>query len=75
MIIIEKGKLELSETEMDKIEEDDLLLKSPLPGIKSLPQCLKRRLRFKFQEFVINEVERAERLLTRISRIFFLFDL
>jgi hypothetical protein len=50
-------------------ENDDLLFFSLLPDIKSLPQWWKHRLRLKFHEFIINEVEEAERQLARISNI------
>jgi hypothetical protein len=68
VILIEKRKLELLEKDMEREEDDDLLfLKSLLPDIKSLPRWRKRRLRLKFQELVINEVEEAEGQFTCIS--------
>jgi hypothetical protein len=66
--MIEKRKLDLSERDIEGNEDDALLfLKSLLPDIKSLLRWRERRLRLKFQEFVTNEVDEAERQLTCVS--------
>jgi hypothetical protein len=65
----EKKSHELLEKDIERGEDDDLVLKSLLPDIKYLLQWRKRRLRLKSQEFVTNFVEKAEGLLTRLPCI------
>jgi BESS motif. len=61
IINLEKKKPESTDKERAAEEDDDLLyLKSLLPYIKSLPRIRRLRLRSKFQELVIQELEELE---------------
>lgn len=66
VIDLEKNKPASTDKERTAEEDDDLLyLKSLLPHIKSLPRIRRLRLRSKFQELVIQELEELESL-TRV---------
>jgi hypothetical protein len=68
-IMIENKKHELLERDMGRDEGDNFIfLKSILRDIMSVPKWWKRCLQLKF-EFVINEVEEAERQLAYVSCI------
>lgn len=61
IIDLEKKKPASMDKERVGEEDDDLLyLKSLLPHIKSLPRIRRLRLRSKFQELIIQEVEQME---------------
>lgn len=61
VIDLEKKKPASTERERGDQDDDDLLyLKSLLPHIKSLPRIRRLRLRSKFQELVIQELEELE---------------
>lgn len=61
--LIDLGKKKPANMDREKAAEDDddlLYLKSLLPHIKSLPRIRRLRLRSKFQELVIQELEELE---------------